>query len=609
MKARTQSIDDALFKGFTPLNTFDRHTLEKLARHATIRRITAGNFLFERGDTESQTLFLLDGEIELSSPVSPTQKVTAGAEVGRYPLAHSFPRQLTARAITNVRVLVLPLDILEVMPADAAKGKSSDDRAAGNAWKTRWLNSPMLRKLPAKNKEALLSKLEEIKVQAGQVIIHQDEPADSYFVIKMGRCSVSRRPAPGTRDVKLAELSEGQGFGEEALITNVVRNASVTMLDNGVLLRLSKQDFITLLARPLLHQLPFQKAIELVEQGAVLIDVRAPEEFEIDGLIGSLNMPIPVLRLKVNRLNRDSTYIIYSNTGNVSSVAAFLLIQQGLKAYVLQGGLSTAPEYRMKRGAYNENDTASHDDAAPSKKVLSFPHDNDAQHNSGINPRHNDKNPGDHNTEVDWNLISDDVLWKTTIGHRQDASVEAAMSANAVRDVQQAPPVDTTLQGFDDIRLFTTVHPVKEMGIGEVPETQTVSGFSQLEDSPAQRRPKMRPQYHSAPGPWANKPYQRPSRRWIIASLAILLVVCGGFAFLYFSPSKLNEASPLLLEQQRKLDAKVSRLLDALESMPPLKKHADETDVPTGSTTPVAPATNNKSDPQANASEGQILRQ
>jgi len=182
------------------------------------------------------------------------------------------------------------------------------------------------------------------------------------------------------------------------------------------------------------------------------------------------------------------------------------------------------------------------------------------------------------------------------------------MSANVVRDMQ-APPADTTIEGFDDLRLFTTVHPVKEMGIGEVPETQTVSGFSQLQDSPAKRRPKMRAQYHSAPGPWANKPYQRPSRRWVIALFATFLVVCGGFALLYFSPSKLNEASPLLLEQQRKLDAKVTRLLDALEAMPPLKKHADETDVPTGSTTHVPSATNHKSDPQANASEGQILRQ
>ena len=609
MNARTLTIDDALFKGFTPLNTLDRHTLEKLARHAAIRRVAAGNFLFERGDTESQTLFLLDGEIELCSPVFPTQKINAGAEAGRYPLAHSFPRQFTALTVTDVRVLVLPLDILEVMPSDTAKGKSSPDNAPGNSWKTHWLNSPMLRNLPAENKEALLSKLEELKVQAGQVIIHQEEPADSYFVIKKGRCSVSRRPAPGARDVKLAELMEGQGFGEEALITNVARNASVTMLTDGVLLRLSKQDFIGLLARPLLHHLPFQNAIELVEQGAVLIDVRAPEEFEIDGLIGSLNMPLPVLRLKANRLHRDCTYIVYSNTGHFSSVAAFLLIQQGLKAYVLQGGLSTAPKYRMKRGAYNDNGPDIQDDTPSSKKVLSFPHDNHAQDNNAPYPSPRVGKPDNQQSDVDWNLISDDVLWKTTIGHRQDAGVEATMTAHVVKEKMQAPPADTTIQGFDDIRLFTTVTPVKEMRIGDAHENQSVSGFSQLQDSTANRMPKMGAQFHSTATPWGNRPDHRPSRRLMLTVLIILLVVGGGFAYLYLSPSKLNEASPLLLEQQRKLDAKVTRLLDALEAMPPLKNRTGEGNAPAGATAPIPPASDKKSDPSTNVIEGQIIRQ
>lgn len=612
MNASTQTIDNALFRGFTPLSSLDHHTLEKLGRHATIQNIEAGNFLFERGDTTSQTLFLLEGEIELCSPVFPTQKVSAGSDAGRYPLAHSFPRQFTALTVSDVRVLILPLDILEVMPLDAAKGKSSSSGAPSDTWKTQWLNSPMLRNLPAANKEALLSKMEEIKVQAGQVIIHQEEPADSYFVIKKGRCSVSRRPAPGARDVKLAELTEGQGFGEEALITNVARNASVTMLNDGILLRLGKQDFIALLARPLLHHLPFQNAIELVEQGAVLIDVRAPEEFEIDGLIGSLNMPLPVLRLKANRLHRDCTYIVYSNTGHFSSVAAFLLIQQGLKAYVLQGGLSTAPKYRMKRGAFNDHKSEAPDAGASSTTVLRFPSSSDAQHgNSFSPPRNNSLAKKQQHTEVDWNLISDEVLWRTTIGYRKDASVEAAISAKPTKEAQ--PPADTTLQGFDDIRLFTTINSVKDIKIGDADDPQRVVDFSQPETSRTSRPTKTVSQHHHASPHWSNKPYQRSSRRSIFALLTVLLSVGAGFGYFYLKsgalPTKIEEASPLLLEQQRKLDAKVTRLLDAIESMPALQSRAKESNDPAvTNTTPVPPANDIKAEPSANIAQGQILR-
>jgi CRP-like cAMP-binding protein len=610
MNASTQTIDDTLFKSFTPLSSLDNHTLEKLARHATVRRVDAGNFLFERGDTTSQTLFLLEGEIELCSPVFPTQKVTAGSDAGCYPLAHSFPRQFTALTVTDVRVLILPLDILEVMPVDAAQAKTTSKGTASDAWKTQWLNSPMLSNLSAANKEDLLSKMEEIKAQAGQVIIHQEEPADSYFVIKKGRCSVSRRPAPGARDVKLAELTEGQGFGEEALITNVARNASVTMLSDGILLRLSKQDFITSLARPLLHHLPFQNAIELVEQGAVLIDVRAPEEFEIDGLIGSLNMPLPVLRLKANRLHRDCTYIVYSNTGHFSSVAAFLLIQQGLKAYVLQGGLSTAPKYRMKRGAFNEHESQSHDNHNPSRTVLPFPHGDGIHHDNGASPpRNNETARKQQPTQVDWNLISDDVLWRTTIGHRQDDSVEAALSAKQpVKDMR--PPADTTLQGFDDIRLFTTINSAQDMKIGDTDEPQPVIGFSQPESSPNSQPARTFSQHHPETQHWSNKSYQRPSKRPLFILLTILLALSGGIGYRYFTtgalPARLDEASPLLLEQQRKLDAKVTRLLDAIESMPALQRRPKESN---DSAAPPSPsAKDTKSDSSPVIAQGQIVR-
>ncbi len=600
MNASTQAIDDTLFKSFTPLSSLDNHTLEKLARHAVIRRIDAGNFLFERGDTTPQTLFLLEGEIELCSPVFPTQKVTTGSDAGRYPLAHSFPRQFTALTVTDVRVLILPLDILEVMPVDTAQTKSVSNGAASDVWKTQWLNSPMLSNLSAANKEDLLSKMEEIKAQAGQVIIHQEEPADSYFVIKKGRCSVSRRPAPGARDVKLAELTEGQGFGEEALITNVSRNASVTMLSDGVLLRLRKQDFITSLARPLLHHLPFQNAIELVEQGAVLIDVRAPEEFEIDGLIGSLNMPLPVLRLKANRLHRDCTYIVYSNTGHFSSVAAFLLIQQGLKAYVLQGGLSTAPKYRMKRGAFNDHESQHYDTHGSSKTVLPFPNGNDVHHGNSAKKQ--------QQTQVDWNLISDDVLWRTTIGHRQDDSVEAALAAKPAKDTR--PPADPTLQGFDDIRLFTTIHPVQDMKIGDADESQPIAGYSQPDTTPNSHPAKTFNQRHSETQHWSDKPYQRSSKRPIFTLLTILLALSGGVGYWYFTtgslPTKLNEASPLLLEQQRKLDAKVTRLLDAIASMPALQHRPKESNEPEIPSSP--PVSDSKIEPSAVIAQGQILR-
>lgn len=615
MNTLTQTIDTTLFKDFTPLSALDDHILEKLAQQATVQRIQAGKYLFERGDTTPKTLFLLKGEVELRSPVFPTQKVNAGSDAGRYPLAHSFPRQFTALAISEVHILVLSLDILEIMQLDSANDQPKAD-GASHTWKTQWLNSPMLRNLPAANKKALISKMEEIKVRAGEVIIHQEEPADSYFVIKKGRCSVSRRPAPGARDIKLAELTEGQGFGEEALITNVARNASVTMLSNGCLLRLSKRDFISLFARPLLHHLPFQNAIELVEQGAVLIDVRAPEEFETDGLIGSLNMPLPVLRLKANRLHSDCTYIVYSNTGHFSSVAAFLLIQQGLKAYILQGGLSTAPKYRMKRGAFNHHDSEIQDAAAQSKTIVSFPHTDVAQQSSTFSSEYNnDTSKNQQQSNVDWNLISDDVLWRTTIGYRNDASVEAVISAQPAEEMHSQPQTDTTLQGFDDIKFFTTGNSIKDIKLGDTHDSQPVAGYSEIEDSRTNKLTRTSAVKHTDSHNWKNKSNLHFSRRSTLALVIIFSTLAvGGSGYYYFTKgditNKLEKGSPMLFEQQRKLDAKVSRLLNAIEAMPTLRKNTEEPNNPAETNTASAPLAHDaRADGTANVTtQGKILR-
>jgi len=551
-KASRQQIDNNLFERFTPLCDLDPATLDKLASLATIEHVTAGNFLFERGDSAQKTFYLLEGEIELCSPLFPTQSVRADTDAGRYPLAHSFPRQFTAVTVSDARVLVLPLDVSAVMQGDAANVKSSSSNKPAPSWESRWLSTPMLRRLSATNKKALLASMEEISVQAGQVVIHQDEPADSYYVIKKGSCSVSRKPSPGARDVKLAELTAGQGFGEEALITNVPRNASVTMLNDGLLLRLDKQSFIDLLAKPLLHHLPFQHAIQLVEQGAVLVDVRTPEEFEIDGLIGSLNMPIPVLRLKASRLNRDRTYIVYSNTGQTSSVAVFLMLQQGLNACILEGGLTAAPKYRMKRGGVGDT----HSEGQSGNTVLPFPGNASSQGQA----------------EVDWNNLSDDVLWRTTLGYREDAGVEAAMTAKPAAPLPQGG--DNTVQGFEDIQLFTSVGSLQDMRLAADEEPQP--GGDNPYPNPQQRaaNPAAPAQYRQTPQ-WNNRISRRPRRRLLLASLALLVLVGGWIGFFYLTngklPDNLEAASPLLMEQQLKLDAKVNRLLDAIESMPALQ--------------------------------------
>jgi rhodanese-related sulfurtransferase len=137
----------------------------------------------------------------------------------------------------------------------------------------------------------------------------------------------------------LAELKSGDTFGEEALVAEARRNATVTMKTDGSVLRLAKQDFDALLREPLLHAINMEQAAQKVLAGAQWIDVRYPSEYQYDRLPGARNIPLSEIRNAFGALEMDEEYIIYCQSGRRSSAAAFLLAQRGYHVYLLEGGL------------------------------------------------------------------------------------------------------------------------------------------------------------------------------------------------------------------------------------------------------------------------------
>jgi len=113
----------------------------------------------------------------------------------------------------------------------------------------------------------------------------------------------------------------------------------VTMTTDGMLLRLSKEDFNQLLLAPLLLKVTGEEAARRVAAGATWIDVRFPAEYQSDGYPGAINIPLNDIRQASAALDPAKEYIVYCQTGRRSSAAAFLLSQRGLHAALLDGGM------------------------------------------------------------------------------------------------------------------------------------------------------------------------------------------------------------------------------------------------------------------------------
>ena len=136
----------------------------------------------------------------------------------------------------------------------------------------------------------------------------------------------------------------GDTFGEEALISDAKRNASIAMTTEGTLMRLATQDFRTLLNEPMLEWVDMDEARALVAGGARWLDVRLPSEFENYRMDNALNLPLYFIRLKLKTLERDVHYIVCCDTGRRSSAGAYILSERGFRASVLKGGLMAYQE-------------------------------------------------------------------------------------------------------------------------------------------------------------------------------------------------------------------------------------------------------------------------
>jgi len=336
-------MDHDILKTLIPFNALTRHNLKLLAEEAKIQSLPAGTHLFAEGDEDKLSIYLLSGEVMLtaSDRIRPRQLV-GGTPSASYPLAQLKPRQFSGIAVTPLSILSIDSRLIDRMLSwdqvatyEINEFESSEDME----WMMRLLRSETFQKLPAVNTNELFRRFQPIRVKAGQIIVRQGDQGDYYYLIKTGRADVLCKIEKGHKVSVIAQIQEGEGFGEDALLTGAPRNATVVMAADGVLMRLKREDFDELLREPLVDWLELDKIRSLVITGAVLLDVRLEDEFLHATIKGSVNFPLYLLRKKVAELDINRHYIAFCQTGSRSCATAFLLAQRGYKVSVLRGGL------------------------------------------------------------------------------------------------------------------------------------------------------------------------------------------------------------------------------------------------------------------------------
>lgn len=347
------SVELSDIKNLIPISSLNYENQAEIIKSVEAQQLTQGKVLFKLGQVDKKTVYLLKGELELRDADGKVSVITAGTHEANYPVGHNQPRRCTAVARIDSIFIAVDNDLMDVLltwdQTTSYVVTEIDEQELGEAsdtdWMTKILRSEIFMRIPPANIQKMFMRMEQLPVLAGEIIVKQGDQGDYYYILQKGECEVLRKSSDSDKAIRLAVLCPGDGFGEEALISDSVRNATVRMTQSGSLMRLSQDDFNELLKEPVLEQMDYHQAIDLVNSDeAIWLDVRLENEYSLSCLKNSINIPLYLLRLRAAKLDPAHKYIIYCDSGSRSATAAYLLSERGFDIAVLSGGYLSIPD-------------------------------------------------------------------------------------------------------------------------------------------------------------------------------------------------------------------------------------------------------------------------
>lgn len=91
----------------------------------------------------------------------------------------------------------------------------------------------------------------------------------------------------------------------------------------------------------LVKTISFDRVNDLVQLGEYILDIRDVEEFEMGTIQSSKNIPLPILRERLNELPKDKNIYVFCAQGMRGYVATRILLANGFNAFNIDGGYKT----------------------------------------------------------------------------------------------------------------------------------------------------------------------------------------------------------------------------------------------------------------------------
>lgn len=226
-----------------------RDAFVALTERMELRVATVDDALIQEGEAGTSMFIIIQGRVKVVRTESRAgeelllAELSDGAFFGEMALLSDAPRTASVIATEETMLFEISREMLAQMTTEypsvgEVMKKFHKNRLITNLLKT----SPIFQPFSTTDKKLLIEKFKSRQVTEGTLLVTREKPGDGLYVVLSGRCEVLDQTKEG-RDVVIAELREGDVFGEMSMLWNKDTCASVRAQTPCVVLRLPRQSF------------------------------------------------------------------------------------------------------------------------------------------------------------------------------------------------------------------------------------------------------------------------------------------------------------------------------------------------------------------------------
>jgi CRP-like cAMP-binding protein len=231
--------------------------LRGIYTYSLLHHLTAGEPIITGGNQRRSLFAILEGSVKVLGKDKDGRDIflvtlNAGTSFGEFALFGRIDTNVSVIAEEPCRILEIPREIVLKL----AKTRSAMIDDLKTLFRHRILQNalarvPLFSQLTPQNRQKIVKHFKPVRAKHGTILMREGEPGDSMYFIAAGEVGVytslteaddGSTPDTDSDQLLLATLKIGDFFGEQALVTNNPRSATVIALTDVALLQFSKPD-------------------------------------------------------------------------------------------------------------------------------------------------------------------------------------------------------------------------------------------------------------------------------------------------------------------------------------------------------------------------------